>query len=146
MTERRADDATRDAVRWLKCEYIQKHVGEDFEGIISGVTRFGFFVELKDIFIDGLVHVTSLKNDYYYFDAVHHRLIGERTGITYRLGDAVKVKVGKVDVDDRKIDFELIGAPDSAPNKKQKKRTTPKSKSETKNKGKDKRKSKKRHR
>ncbi len=112
VTERRADDATRDVVRWLKCQYIQKHIGEEFDGIISGVTRFGFFVELKDIYIDGLVHVTSLKNDYYYFDAIHHRMVGERTGIEYKLGGVLKVKVGKVDVDDRKIDFELVGVPE----------------------------------
>ncbi|HXH54512.1 MAG TPA: ribonuclease R [Gammaproteobacteria bacterium] len=112
-TERRADDATRDAVRWLKCQYIQKHLGEEFDGIISGVTRFGFFVELKDIYIDGLVHVTSLRNDYYYFDSIHHRLVGERSGIEYKLGGSVKVKVIKVDIDDRKIDFELLGAPEA---------------------------------
>ncbi len=111
MTERRADDATRDAVRWLKCEYIQKHIGEIFEGVISGVTRFGFFVELKAIYIDGLIHMTSLKNDYYQYDPVHHRLLGERTGIQYRLGDFVTVKVAKVDVAERKIDFELVGVP-----------------------------------
>lgn len=108
MTERRADDATRDVVRWLKCEYIQKYIGEDREGIISGVTRFGFFVELKDIYIDGLVHVTSLRDDYYYFDALHHRLVGERSGIQYKLGDKVTVRIAKVDIDERKIDFELI--------------------------------------
>jgi len=111
MTERRADDATRDVVRWLKCEYIQKHVGENFDGIISGVTHFGFFVELKDIFIDGLVHVTSLKNDYYYFDQVHHHLVGEHSGISFKLGDSVKVCVAKVAIDERKIDFDLIAAP-----------------------------------
>lgn len=110
LTERRADEATRDAVRWLKCEYIQKHIGDTFEGIISGVTRFGFFVELKDIYIDGLVHVTSLRNDYYYFDAIHHRLVGERSGIIYKLGDIVRVKVTRVAVHERKIDFDLVGS------------------------------------
>jgi ribonuclease R len=114
LTERRADEATRDAVRWLKCVYIQKHVGDTFEGIISGVTRFGFFVELKDIYIDGLVHVTSLRGDYYYFDAVHHRLIGERSGIIYRLGDSVKVTVSRVAVHERKIDFDLADVPKGA--------------------------------
>lgn len=134
MTERRADDATRDVVRWLKCEYIQKHIGDIFEGIISGVTRFGFFVELKDIYIDGLVHVTSLKNDYYYFDAVHHRLIGERSGIVYKLGDLVKVKVGRVDIDERKIDFELIaaqGKKKNVSNKSEKSSGTPYDKKKT---------------
>ena len=117
MTERRADDATRDSIRWLKCQYIQKHIGEEFEGIISGVTRFGFFVELKDIYIDGLVHVTSLRNDYYFFDAIHHRLVGERSGIEYKLGGQVKVRVIKVDIDDRKIDFELTSAPEGSKRK-----------------------------
>ncbi len=125
-TERRADDATRDAVRWLKCQYIQKHLGEEFDGVISGVTRFGFFVELKDIYIDGLVHVTSLRNDYYYFDSIHHRLVGERSGIEYKLGGSVKVKVIKVDVDDRKIDFELLNVPET---KTKKSRSGSKSKS-----------------
>ncbi len=125
MTERRADDATRDVVRWLKCEYVKKHIGEDREGIISGVTRFGFFVELKDIYIDGLVHVTSLRNDYYYFDNVHHRLVGERSGIEYKLGDSVKVRVSKVDIDDRKIDFELIGSDKPAGEKNEKRKAKP---------------------
>lgn len=114
MTERRADDATRDAVRWLKCEYIQKHIGEVFEGVISGVTRFGFFVELKAIYIDGLIHMNTLRNDYYQYDPIHHRLLGERTGIQYRLGDFVTVKVAKVDVAERKIDFDLEGVPTSS--------------------------------
>jgi len=124
MTERRADDAVRDVTRWLKCQYIQQHVGEVFTALISGVTRFGFFAELKDLYIDGLVHVTSLRNDYYYFDAIHHRLVGERSGVSYKLGDSVQVKVIKVDVDDRKIDFELVGEsqptlrPDQKPRKK----------------------------
>lgn len=120
MTERRADDATRDAVRWLKCQYIQKHIGEEFEGLISGVTRFGFFVELKEIYVDGLVHVTSLRNDYYFFDPAHHRLVGERSGIVFRLGDTVKVRVISVDVDQRKIDFELLEAYNVSKKQKQK--------------------------
>jgi len=110
MTERRADEATRDASRWLKCQYIEKHVGESYEAVITGVTRFGFFAELKGFYIDGLVHVTSLQDDYYYFDPIHHRLVGERTKKTYRLGDTVKVIINHVDVHERKIDFELIGA------------------------------------
>ena len=109
LTERRADDASRDVIRWLKCQYIQQHVGAEYQGIISGVTRFGFFVELKDLYIDGLVHVTSLTNDYYYFDAIRHALVGERGGTRYQLGDELKVKVAKVDIDERKIDFELSG-------------------------------------
>ena len=113
LTERRADEATRDVVSWLKCEFLQQHLEETFEGIISAVTSFGFFVELKDLYIDGLVHVSSLKSDYYQFDQVKHRLIGERTGVSYRLGDTVTVKVVRIDLDDRKIDFELLGQPRS---------------------------------
>lgn len=120
MTERRADDATRDALRWLKCEYIAKHIGDEFEGIISGVTRFGFFVELKDIYVDGLVHVTSLRNDYYFFDPVHHRMVGERSGIIFRLGDKLKVKVLSVDIDLRRIDFDLVDAPEGTRKQRQK--------------------------
>ena len=146
LTERRADEATRDATRWLKCQYIQKHIGEEFEGIISGVTRFGFFAELKEIYIDGLVHVTSLRDDYYYFDAIHHRLVGERSGITYKLGDSLKVKVVKVDIDERKIDFELVDAGHKKPNKKKGKHShLPKAK-KNKNKTKQESKGKKRRR
>lgn len=107
MTERRADEATRDAINWLKCEYMQDKVGKVFDGIISGVTSFGLFVELKSIYVEGLVHVTSLKNDYYVFDNIKHRLYGRRCGKSYRLGDAIKVLVAKVNLDEREIDFEL---------------------------------------
>lgn len=106
-TERRADEATREVLDWLKCEFMRDRVGETFEGLITNVTGFGLFVELKDIYIEGLVHVTALHNDYYQFDAKKHRLYGERSGITYRLGDSLRVKVGRVDLDQRKIDFEL---------------------------------------
>jgi len=111
-TERRADEATRDAVDWLKCEYMTDKVGESFDGLITGVTGFGIFVELKDIYVEGLVHVTALSNDYYRFDPAKHRLLGERTNTIYRLADNVRVRVVRVSLDDRKIDFELA---DSAP-------------------------------
>ena len=110
LTERRADDATRDAVDWLKCEYMLDKVGEDYDGIVSSVTSFGIFVELKEIYVEGLVHITALHNDYYHFDPAGHRLRGERTGRTYRLGDEVKVRVVRVDLDERKMDFELAEA------------------------------------
>lgn len=110
MTERRADEATRDVVNWLKCEFMQDRVGESFEGVITAVTGFGLFVELKDIYVEGLVHVTALPSDYYHFDPVHHRLSGERSGRTFRLGDSVVVRVMRVDLDERKIDFELVDA------------------------------------
>ena len=108
MTERRADDAVRDAVEWLKCEFMLDKVGQVFEGIITGVTGFGLFVELRGVFVEGLVHVTSLRNDYYQFDPVGHRLHGERSGQVYRLGDGLTVRVIRVDLDERKIDFEPI--------------------------------------
>lgn len=113
MTERRADDATREVITWLKCEYMQDKLGQTFVGHISAVTNFGIFVALDDIFVEGLVHVTSLKNDYYTFDAVRHRLIGTRGGHIYRLGDKINVLVARVDLDERKIDFEPAGEDDS---------------------------------
>ncbi len=106
-TERRADDATRDAVDWLKCEYMLDKVAEEFDGIITSVTSFGVFVELDDIYVDGLLHITALDNDYYHFDPIGHRLTGERSGQVYRLGDQIRIKVAAVNLDDRKIDFIL---------------------------------------
>ncbi|HAS61845.1 MAG TPA: ribonuclease R [Vibrio sp.] len=108
MTERRADDATREVSDWLKCEYMQDHVGDELEGVIANVTSFGFFVRLTELHIDGLVHISSLANDYYQFDPVGQRLIGESFGAIYRLGDAVKVKVLAVNLNDKQIDFELV--------------------------------------
>ena len=107
MTERRADEATRDAVDWLKCEYMQEKVGETYPGRVTSVTSFGLFVELENIYVEGLVHITALDNDYYHYDPVKHRLTGERTGQTFRLGDPIRVKVVRVDLDERKIDFTL---------------------------------------
>jgi len=109
LTERRADEATREVVRWLKAEFMMDKIGEEFDGYISGVTNFGIFVELVEFYVDGLVHITALGNDYYHFDAAHHRLMGERTRQIYRLGDKVRVRVMRVDLDETKIDFELVG-------------------------------------
>ncbi len=109
MTERRADDATRDVADFLKCEYMQDHVGSEMEGTIAAVTNFGFFVRLKDLHIDGLVHVTGLPGDYYRFDPGRQTLVGERTGKVFRIGDQVDVTVLSVNLDDKKIDFELAG-------------------------------------
>ncbi len=108
MTERRADDATREVSDWLKCEYMQDHVGEELEGVIANVTGFGFFVRLSELHIDGLVHISTLANDYYQYDAIGQRLIGESFGHIYRLGDQIKVKVLSVNLNDRQIDFELV--------------------------------------
>lgn len=109
-TERRADDATREVADWLKCEYMQDHVGEEFDGVISSVSGFGFFVRLNDLFIDGLVHISGLANDYYLFDMPKQRLIGENSGIIFRLGDAVKVRVEAVSLEQKQIDFSLISS------------------------------------
>ena len=107
MTERRADEATRDVESWLKCEFMSDKLGETFEGTIASVTQFGLFVRLDAFYVEGLVHVTSLPSDYYHYEAEKHRLKGERTGTTYRLGDGLTVQVARVDMDDRKIDFSL---------------------------------------
>jgi ribonuclease R len=86
---------------------MQDKVGEQFSGIVTSVTSFGIFVELDDIYVDGLVHITALDNDYYHFDPVGHRLTGERSGQVYRLGDQIEIIVAAVNLDDRKIDFVL---------------------------------------
>tara|TARA_R110002110_G_scaffold26911_1_gene98483 strand:- start:114125 stop:116548 length:2424 start_codon:yes stop_codon:yes gene_type:complete len=108
MSERRADDATRDVESWLKCEFLQDHVGDEFDGIIAAVTSFGLFVELQPIYIEGLVHISALPGDYYSFDASHQRLVGERSGRSYKLGGRVRVQVARVDLDDKKVDLEMI--------------------------------------
>ncbi|HLX29621.1 MAG TPA: ribonuclease R [Casimicrobiaceae bacterium] len=118
MTERRADDASRDVLQWLKCHYMREKVGETFAGTISGVASFGIFVTLDGLDIDGLVHVTELPRDYFHFDVVRHALIGERTGRTFQLAGRVTVKVARVDLERAKIDFTLdesatIGSLDS---------------------------------
>ena len=109
-TERRADDATRDVEAWLKTFFMQDHVGEEFEGTISGVTSFGLFVTLDELYVDGLVHVSDLGQDYYQFDAHKHMLRGERSGVRYQLAGRVKVKVVRVNLEQSKIDFVLVDA------------------------------------
>ena len=91
-------------------------IGEEFSGIISAVTSFGFFVELADIYVEGLVHISNLGQDYFHFDPTSHQLKGERSGINYRLGDQVVIKVARVDLDEKKMDFELIQKVGSARN------------------------------
>jgi ribonuclease R len=140
--ERRADEATRDVNSWLKCEYMMDKIGEEFTGIISAVTSFGFFVELQSIYVEGLVHIASLRQDYFLFDAASHRLYGERTGVRYRLGDSVKIKVIRVNLDDKKIDFELLESakkatkPAAKAKPRSKKADEPKAKSKAKTKSK----------
>jgi len=122
MTERRADDATRDVMAWLKCEYLQEHVGDEFPGVISAVTSFGLFVELVDIYIEGLIHISALPGDYYNFDAAKQRLTGERSGRSFKLGGSVHVQVARVDLDDKKIDLELVDSEPSGDGKSRKKK------------------------
>ncbi len=107
MTERRADDATRDVEAWLKCYYMQDKIGESFSGSVSSVTGFGLFVALDDVYVEGLVHITDLGKDYFHFDAAKHQLAGERSGQRFRLGDRVRVKVVRVDLESAKIDFQF---------------------------------------
>ena len=115
LTERRADDATRDVENWLKCYFMQDRIGEVFAGTVSGVTHFGLFVTLDGLNVDGLVHVTELGNDYFHFDPIRHAMNGERTGKSFRLADRITVKVARVDLETTKIDFVLVdGEADAA--------------------------------
>jgi ribonuclease R len=107
--ERRAEDATREVEAWLKCQFMEDKVGEEFDGVVTGVTNFGLFVQLTDFMIDGLVHVTNLVNDYYHFDSGSQSLVGERTGRRYSLGGKLHVVVAKVELETKRIDFRLAG-------------------------------------
>jgi len=135
MTERRADEATRDVSDWLKCEFMQDHVGDSFSGVISTVTNFGLFVRLQDLHIEGLVHITSLGRDYYHYDDVRMCLTGENSGIKYRVGDVVKVQVAAVNLDEKKIDLAVQEVNDDkrqTTNKNSSKKVKSKSKSKNK--------------
>ncbi len=107
MTERRADEATRDVETWLKCYYMQDKIGESFEGTISGVAGFGIFVALDSVYVEGLVHISELGNDYFHHDEVKHQLLGERGGARFRLGDRIRVTLVRVDMESARIDFVL---------------------------------------
>lgn len=107
VTERRAESAVRDVVAWLKCEYMQDQIGSTHGGVVTAVTSFGIFVELNDIHVEGLVHITSLPQDFYDFDSVNHRLLGRAGGRSFELGQKVEVLVAAVNLDERKIDFQL---------------------------------------
>lgn len=108
MCERRADDATRDVMDWLKAKYLQRFIGDEFDGKITSITSFGMFVELENVFIEGLVHISKLAGDFFIYDDTRHRLIGERTKQQYRLSDPVRVKVVESNPETKHIDFELI--------------------------------------
>lgn len=109
VTERRADEATRDVVQWLKTEFMMDRVGEVFDGVVTGVAEFGVFVELSELYVEGLVHVTALGEDYFHFDPKRRRLTGEHSGAMFQIGEEVRVRVVRVDIDKAKIDFELVG-------------------------------------
>jgi ribonuclease R len=113
--ERRADEASRDVENWLKCYYMKDRLGEEFTGVISGVTPFGIFVQLDQLFVEGLVHVTGLGTDYFQYDDARHELRGERTGQVYQLTGRVTVQVARVDLESRKIDLVLAQAKDAVP-------------------------------
>ena len=115
--EKRAEEATRDVEAWLKCQYMEGHLGEEFDGVITGVTNFGVFVQITELMTDGLVHVTSLANDYYKYDAGSQRLVGERSGHTYSLGEEMRIRVQRVDMETRKIDFRPVADESTGPEK-----------------------------
>lgn len=112
MAERRAESATREAVQWLKCEFMSHKIGERLNGIVTSVTEFGLFVELQEFYVDGLVHITSLGQDYYHFDGDRRQLVGEHSGRVYKTGDALEVQVSRVDMDQGRIDFALTEVKD----------------------------------
>ncbi len=114
-TERRADDATREALDWLKCEFMQDKIGEDFDAVVTGVVDFGLFVQIPDLQVEGLVHVSGLGSEYFCRDPVHRRLVGERSGQSWQLADTVKVRVVRVDLEEKKIDFVMADSDGTAP-------------------------------
>jgi ribonuclease R len=109
--ERRADEASRDVEAWLKCYFMRDKLGNEFSGTVSAVTSFGIFVQLDELYVEGLVHVTELGSDYFQYEEARNELRGERTGIRYRLTDRVRVQLLRVDLDARKMDFRLIQEP-----------------------------------
>lgn len=106
--ERRADEASKDVEAWLKCKYMREHLGEEYSGIVSAATSFGIFVTLDAMYVEGLIHITELGEEYFKFDETRQELRGERTGIRYAIGTRVQVQVSRVDLDGRKIDFRLV--------------------------------------
>ncbi len=107
MTERRADEATRDVDNWLKCYYMKERIGEEFDGTIAAVVPFGVFVALDSVYVEGLVHVSELGEDYFQYDNIKHQMLGERSGKRYRLGDRLRVKLVKADLETGRVDFVL---------------------------------------
>jgi len=112
MAERRAESATREAIQWLKCEFMSHKLGERMHGIVTSVTEFGLFVELEEFYVDGLVHITSLGQDYYKFDGERRQLVGEHSGRVYKTGDRLEIQVSRVDMEQGRIDFALTEVKD----------------------------------
>jgi ribonuclease R len=112
--ERRADDASRDVMGYLKCLYMQPRIGETFDATISSALEFGLFVQLKEMPIDGLVHISAIPGDYWELEDGGMGLVGQRTGRRWQLGDSVRVRLNRVDLTQRQIDFELVDADASA--------------------------------
>jgi len=135
-TERRADDATRDVSDWLKCEFMQDKVGLEYTGTVVTVISFGLFIRLDEIYVEGLVHVSALSRDYYQFDPVANVLAGERSGKRFGIGDKLKIRVLKVNLEERKIDFELSEELETKTHRKGLKSSPKKSQKETKEKNK----------
>jgi len=121
--ERRAEDATREVEAWLKAQFMADKIGEQYSGVVTGVTNFGLFVLLDELQIDGLVHVTSLRSDYYHYDSASQSLVGERTGTRFSLGDPIEIVVSKVDMDTRKIDFRMANDETDAAKPRKKSKT-----------------------
>jgi ribonuclease R len=124
QTERRADEAARDVQNWLKCYYMQERIGETFVGSISAVTAFGIFVALDEVYVEGLVHVSELGADYFQFDPIKHQMLGERTGQRFRLGDRVRVKLIRADLESNRIDFVLADGQEQTPASRRRKKPT----------------------
>lgn len=112
-TERRADEASREVVNWLKAHYMRDKIGQQYEGTVSAVTSFGLFVLLKDLYVEGLVHISELAEDYFHYDKARHRLVGEKSGLMWKLGDSIKVKVVRADLELARIDF-AVALPEPA--------------------------------
>ena len=109
--ERRAEAAERDSVELKKIEYMTRHLGDTFEGTVSGVTGFGLFVLLDEVLVEGLIRISSLVDDYYHYDEESWSLTGRRSKRRFRLGDRLEVQVARVDPESREIDLELLAGP-----------------------------------
>lgn len=121
FTERRADEATREVITTLKCEYAAHHQGKFFTGTISSVLPFGAFVDLEGIYIEGLLHISNLGRDYFHLDTIHHRLVGENSGKVYQLGDRLEVRLDSVDITEKRIELSLANGVNPTENDKPKK-------------------------